>query len=239
MPHIHYPVLLDFGFFKIYTWGFIAGLGFLFAILLALKFSNLKPEHTYNIGFLAVLGGLIGGRLLYFAYYPSELGFFNLFKIWKGGMSIFGGMIFSFVFICFYVKWKKLDLLRTLDEIIPWAVFGFIIGRIACLVGDGGHVGKEANFMFAVFVNNAGYHWTALYSFFALVVLFLLILNLRQYKFFKGFYACLFLVYYGVVRFIIDFFRADPLYYGLTIAQYLSIAGFIIGLILCWRLIKK
>lgn len=237
LPYIHYPVLFDFGFFKIYTWGFIVALGFLFSILLAKKYSKISKNHIYNIGFWAVVGGIVGGRLLYFAYNPSKFGFYNLFKVWDGGMSIFGGFILASLFILIYLKRNKLNILRTLDELVPWLVFGLIIGRIACLLGDGGHLGKRTEFFLAVAYPHVGYHLTALYSFFALVVLGFLIWNLKQFKFRKGFFISLFLVYYGFTRFIIDFFRDDAVYFGLTIAQYLSIIMLIIGIII-WRKAK-
>lgn len=233
LPHIHHPVLFDFGF-KIHTWGFIVALGFLFSILLARKYSRVSKEHVYNIGFLAVLGGIVGGRLLYFAYYPSEI--VNFFKIWDGGMSIFGGLILSFVFIYIYIRKVKLNVLKVFDELIPWAVFGMIIGRVACLLGDGGHVGKQTGFFLGVLIDGIGYHLTALYSFIALVVLFVVFMILRKYKFRKGFFA-LFLIYYGITRFFIDFFRVDVSYYGFTIAQYLSIVMLVVGIII-WRKIK-
>lgn len=237
LPHIHHSVLFDLGFLKIYTWGFIAALGFLFSILLALRYSKVSKKHIYNIGLLAIIGGFAGGRLMYFAYRPSEI--LNAFKIWYGGMSVFGGIILGFILIYIYIKKSKLNLLRTFDELIPWAVFGLIIGRVACLLGDGGHVGKLAPCWIGVLVDGACRHLTALYSFVVLIILFGLMLYLKRFRFKKGFFIGLFFTYYGFTRFFIDFFRTDTLYYGLTIAQYLSIVSFVIGIILLWRVFRK
>lgn len=235
----YYPVLLDLGFFKVYTWGFIVALGFLVSILLAKKYSGISDTHIYNIGLLAVIGGIIGGRLGYFLYYPSEFGFFNMLKIWDGGMSIFGGLVLSLLFIIVYLAVNKIKILRAIDKLMIFAVIGFIIGRIGCVFGDGGHLGKQTNLFFGFIYQGVGRHLTALYEIIFFLALFFVLLYLRKkYSFKIGLQFSVFLVFYGLFRFFIDFLRTDTIYYGLTVAQYLSIASFLIGLIIFWRFVK-
>ncbi len=235
----YYPVLLDLGFFKIYTWGFIVALGFLISIILAKKYSGIKDNHVYNIGLLAVIGGIVGGRLGYFLYYPSEFGFFNMLKVWDGGMSIFGGLVLSLLFIIIYLIANKIKILRTLDKLIIFGVIGFIIGRIGCVFGDGGHLGKQTNLFFGFVYEGVGRHLTALYEIIFFLALFFVLFWLRKkYSFKIGLQFSVFLIFYGLFRFFIDFLRADILYYGLTVAQYLSIISFVIGLIIFRRSMK-
>ena len=62
-----------------------------------------------------------------------------------------------------------------------------------------------------------------------LFVLFFVLEKLRKKKWYHGFLFHVYLFYYGVTRFIIDVYRIDPRYYGLTLTQFFCIGLVIIG----------
>lgn len=233
IPYIYKPVLFNIGPINIYTWGFIVFLSFLISYFLLTKLTKSKKIH--NLAFYIILGAFIGARLLnYILFYDSYSSFIEIFKIWQGGLEISGGFIGAFIFGFTYIKLTKLRFWKTADILIIPIVLGIALGRIACIIGDGGHLGKPTKFFLGTLVNNQVLHYTAVYSFIAMFILFLILLYLRNKKFFKTHKGSLFLfavIYYGVTRFLIDFTRADPTYYGLTFAQYACIILFIIGVL--------
>lgn len=231
IPYVYHPILFNLGPIKIYTWGLIVFISFLISYFLLTKLTKNKKIH--NLAFYIILGAFIGARILNFIlFYSSYNSFLEIFKIWQGGLEISGGFIGAFIFGFIYIKLNKLKFWKTADIIIIPTVLGIALGRIACIFGDGGHLGKQTTFFLGTLVNNQILHYTAVYSFIAMFILFLILLYLRTKKLFRGFLFLFTLIYYGITRFLIDFTRADPTYYGLTFVQYTCIGLFIIGIII-------
>lgn len=231
IPHVYHPVLFSIGPVKIYTWGLIVFLSFLISYFLLTKLTKNKKIH--NLAFYIILGAIIGSRILnYILFYSEYNSFIEIFKIWQGGLEISGGFIGAFILGYIYIKLNKLKFWKTADILTIPITLGIALGRIACIIGDGGHLGKQTTFFLGTQVNNQILHYTAIYSFIAMSILFFILLYLRTKKLFRGFLFTFTLIYYGITRFLIDFTRADPTYYGLTFAQYICIILFIIGTVI-------
>jgi phosphatidylglycerol:prolipoprotein diacylglycerol transferase len=231
--------VLNLGFIDIKIWGLLVSLGFILAILLIIKEAEkrkLELENIYDLCFWILVGAIVGGRLFYVLFNLSGIdGFFDIFKIWEGGMSFFGGFIFAILFSYIYLKKKKLNFWKYSDLVIPYVALGYAVGRIGCyLIGD--HLGKITNVAWGIFYGGALRHPVALYHILLGLGLFVVLYKLRG-KYFDGFLTILFVLVYGVFRFFLDFLRIEPLYSGLTDGQYLSIVFVVIGITLL--LMKK
>ena len=224
IPYIYKPILAQIGPVTIYTWGAIAALAFLAAYIFLIKTSKISKKHLENIFFIILVSSIPGSRLLYLIEFPPKT-LFEIIKIWEGGLSLYGGVVLAIIASLIYIKYRKLKFMEYADAFTLPLVLGLIIGRIGCLVGDGGHLGKATGFFLGTLVDGVSYHYTALYSIIALIIIFIILSKLKQR------FIC-FLVLYPIARFLIDFARADPVYLGLTLAQYLSIVTFIMGLVL-------
>lgn len=234
IPYIYKPILFSLGFVNIYTWGLIVFLSFLISHILLTKLTFNKKIH--NLTLYIILGAIIGARILnYVLYHSSYASIIDIFKIWNGGLEISGGFIGAFIFGFIYIKLNKLNFWKTADLITIPTVLGISLGRVACIFGDGGHLGKQTNFFLGTLVNNQLFHSTAVYELITMFILFILLLILRAKKPSKGSLFSFALIYYGVTRFLMDFLRADPTYFGLTFAQYFCIIMFIIGLTILFR----
>lgn len=234
IPYIYHPILFSIGPVNIYTWGLIAFFSFLISYFLLTKLTKNKKIH--DLAFFIILGAFIGARILnYILYYRDYSSFLEIFKIWQGGLEISGGLIGAFILGFIYIRLRKLNFFKAADIIIIPTVLGIALGRIGCILGDGGHLGKQTSFFLGTLVNNQILHYTAVYLFIIDFILFLILLYLRTKNLFRGFLFSFVLIYYGIIRFLIDFTRADPTYYGLTFAQYFCILLFIIGLIILFR----
>lgn len=238
IQYIYKSILFSFGPIKIYTWGLIVFLSFLISYFLLTRITKNKKIH--NLSFYIILGAFVGARILnYILYYHQYESFLEIFKIWQGGLEISGGFIGAFIFGFLYIKISKLKFWRTADILTIPIVLGIALGRIGCVIGDGGHLGKTTNFFLGTLVNNQVVHYTAVYETILMFILFALLLILKRKKPFTGFLFIFSMIYYGITRFLIDLARADPTYYGLTFAQYICILFFITGIIALIKLKNK
>jgi len=223
---------VQLGPITIQPWGIMVALGFLAAVYIAVKEAKRKKEDVnkiYDLVFYIILSGIIGARIAYLIEYWEEISsFIDVFKIWEGGLSFIGGLIGALIAVFAYVKLKKLDFWKTADIFAPALALGHAIGRIGCYL-TGLHIGKLTTVPWAVMVNNELRHQTALYDIIAESANFLILWKLRTKKAFDGFLFLLYLMMYSTERFVIDFFRADPLYYGLTATQWSLIFVFLIA----------
>ena len=234
MYYYYYPILLDLGFIKIYTWGLIVAIGVYLAYYLLKKYGC--DEHCERLFFLSLVLGFLGSRILYITGHSDEFNsIFDLIAIWNGGLDWGGGFFLAFLGFYIYTKYYKLNFLKYADKFTLPLVLGFMISRIGCVFGDGGHLGKETQFVLGAVVEGVKRHYTAVYSVFGLGLLFLGLYYLSKKNSFDGYLFSMYLILYGVGRFFSDFLRADSTYFGFTFAQYLAIVSVCIGLFIIWK----
>lgn len=236
IPWFQYQTI-NAGFLKLNVWGILVSLGFLAGMLIVyfkLKRKKLEANRVYDLAFWIILSALIGGRLLYVAehlnvYLASP---FDILKLWQGGMSVYGGFLGATLATVVYLKKHKLDFWQYADAVIFGLPLGLFIGRLGCfLIHD--HPGAKTDFFLGVTYPDGGRFDLGLLLSINGLILFLFFLILHRREWFSGFYVAVFCVWYGVARFFLDFLRAsdlagaDPRYFGLTLAQYLSV--FLIG----------
>lgn len=234
---------INIGPLPIQAWGTLVASGFLAGILVDLqraKAAGFKKEQIVDQAFWIVIGSMIFARVIYvlghlmdfFANHP-----WRMFYFWEGGMTVFGGFIGAVIAYVIYVKRKRLPFWKFGDVVIFGLPLGLAIGRIGCfLIHD--HIGKPTNFFLGIkYIDGIIRHENALYLVIngaLLFLAFLLIDKYYQHKF-DGIYLVVFMLWYGFIRFWLDFFRAadfpgaDPRYFGLTGAQYACILLFFGG----------
>jgi len=233
---------ISLGPIKIQVWGLMVALAFLFALFLGndrSKKEKIKQDHILNLAFYLLLGGILGGRLsfvlVHFDFYLKN--FWEIFKIWKGGMIFYGGGILAFLFGLLYIKKHHLKFWQIADLVTPSLAFGIFFGRIGCfLIHD--HLGKIMKHLMFFGINYFGEtrHEPALYeSVFGLLTFFVLWAIRKKTKK-EGMLFIIFLLSYSVVRFFIDYFRElDSRLLGLTGSQYVSLVLLFIAIYFLWR----
>ncbi|MFH2136800.1 MAG: prolipoprotein diacylglyceryl transferase [Patescibacteria group bacterium] len=237
---------INVGFLKLNIWGIFVSLGFVVGMTVVyfeLKKKKLEANRVYDLAFWIILFALIGGRLLYVAehlkiYFAAPL---DVLKLWQGGMSVYGGFIGAILATIIYLKKNKLDFWQYADALIFGLPIGLFIGRLGCFfIHD--HPGIKTGFFLGVNYPDGVRHDLGLYDSLLGLLIFLFFLFLYRRSRFPGFYVAIFSICYGVARFFLDFLRvrdlvgADPRYFGLTLAQYLSVALFVTGIILFYKL---
>ena len=204
--------------------------------------NNLKDKFDDYITFV-IIGLILGGRLGYVVFYNFEYYLENpvdIIKIWQGGMSFHGGVIGIVVASLIFSKKDNDNAFQYLDIIALVSPIGIFFGRIANFINSELY-GHETNVPWGVKfiqIDDLYRHPSQIYE--ALLeglILFLLLTFLRNKKRFKkpGKISSLFLIFYSIFRFIIEFFRVPDEHLGylilnLTMGQLLSFIFFVIGL---------
>jgi len=208
---------LDLGFYKVSTHGLLIAAGFLVAELLArreAKQRGLAADVVDDAAIAAVLAGLIGARLVYVATLGRGMNLLDMVEVWKGGLSSHGGYVFGILAGLAYFKFKKVDLFKYADAVIPFMLVGWAIGRVGCFLNWDSY-GKITNVAWAVIVNGSPRHPTQLYESFGYLAAFFIVhrKNSRS-RFFAmlrpGSEAAVSLALFAIVRIAVDFFRDDP-----------------------------
>ena len=139
----------------IHSFGTMLALGAVVAIALtvrrARKNNTVQPEMILDLGLVALLGGIVGARMLYFLQYPQHFGedagskFVSLLQIWRGGLVYYGGLMGGVLAVLLYAKFRgggwlrsegiaRPSVMRVLDVTAPAVVMGQAFGRVGCFM---------------------------------------------------------------------------------------------------------
>ncbi len=116
------------------------------------KFGGPEETDIWNALFWALLGAMVGARVGYVIGHFSEVtgdgsGLLGIFEVWKGGISLLGGITGAVVFALPYMRKAKMGFWRTMDLVAPGLALGIVIGRIGDLmIGD--HLGDPTDLPF-------------------------------------------------------------------------------------------
>ena len=191
-----------------------------------------------------IVGIILGGRLGYILFYNLKYysqNIFEIFFIWEGGMSFHGGLIGIIFATYLYSKKHKINKYIFLDLISVSAPIGIFFGRIANFI-NGELIGKATNGFWGVIfpkIDNTPRHPSQLYEGFLEGIILFIILNIiffkKEYK--TGTVSFGFLIFYGIFRFISEFFREPDIQIGyiigsLSMGMALSLLMIFFGIIL-------
>jgi phosphatidylglycerol---prolipoprotein diacylglyceryl transferase len=238
-----HPILLELGPFTLYSYGLMVALGCLLGSVWIAKRAQQRGEDvdTYlqALVWIIVLG-FIGARLLYVIYFPQFYFTHPASIIFdRGGLVWYGGLVTAVITALFYARVKKLSILRFADIVALPAALGLAIGRVGCFLA-GCCYGKESHSPWAVQFPDTHetyphlVHPTQLYESFALMMLIMILLQVERRSQRPGMITGLFFIGCAIIRFIIEYFRGDGIYWVgqiLTASQVFSLVGVVVGLI--------
>ena len=214
------PVALDLGFFtlKWYSLAYLVGIlvGYWYLLkLVAQPGSPMARRHADDMIFYATLGIIIGGRLAYVLFYQPDIlrNPLDILKLWNGGMSFHGGVIGVSLAVLYMARKEKLSWLRIHDYVACCVPFGLFFGRLANFV-NGELWGKETDVAWGIIFPTGGpfpRHPSQLYEAVLKGLLLFLILAFAFWKtrarYKPGLLVGIFLLGYGVFRFVVEFYR--------------------------------
>mgnify|MGYP003307597550 CR=1 FL=1 len=193
-----------------------------------------------------VVFSIIGARVYYvlfnFSLFKDDL--IGIFKIWNGGIAIYGAIIAGVIYIYYYCKKNNINFIKMLDIFSLSLLLGQAIGRWGNFFNSeayGGITSYSAlkNLMIPEFIIRGMYidgayrEPTFLYeSLWCLLGVVILFIIRKKYSKVIGRQLYFYLMWYGIGRFFIEGLRSDSLYfYDFRISQIVSIIIIIIGII--------
>ena len=236
--------------FNVYYYSLCILLGVIVAYILITregKKQGLPKEFISDLIFYTLIIGILGARVYYCVfnldYYlanPSEI-----LKIYNGGLAIHGGVIAGLIFVYFYTKKRNVSFIKILDIVAPAVIIAQSFGRWGNFFNQEAHGGITTyqnlkNMHIPEFIIN-GMHIEGKYyyptfffeSIWCLMGFIILMIARRNKNLRKGFQIGFYFIWYGIGRFFIEAFRTDSLmFFGLKIAQIVSLIGIIIGIII-------
>jgi phosphatidylglycerol---prolipoprotein diacylglyceryl transferase len=239
IPYTTFPII-ELGPLHLRTFGLMVALGVLLGSWVAaiyIERFGVPRDETYRVATYMVLAGI---------------------AIWEGGIQFSGGFIFALlVGLPFFKRWNRLQRWHVLDGYSLGLALGLAVGRIGCYaVGE--HFGRTSSFFLATRYDGGdvregslgdtpltvgtSFHNTALYEMLYMFLLFailggmVLLARRRGRELLTGTIAGIFLLYYGIARFLSDALRVnDERVAGLTGAQWMCIVAIPAGLWILWH----
>ncbi|MBT9502737.1 MAG: prolipoprotein diacylglyceryl transferase [Burkholderiaceae bacterium] len=226
------PIALKLGPLAIHWYGltYLAAFGlFLWLASLRVKQTQYastgwKRQDVDDLLFFGVLGVVLGGRLGYVlfykpGYYLSNLG--EVFAVWKGGMAFHGGLLGVIAAMALFAYLRKRKFFEVTDLIAPCVPTGLAMGRMGNFI-NGELWGRAADpslpwaMVFPQSESLLPRHPSQLYQF-AMegMLLFVLLWLYARKPRATGQVSGMFLIGYGLFRFIAEFFREPDGFLGL------------------------
>jgi len=128
---------LDLKELPLYSYGLMLAIAFISAIAFAQKRAPLEGIKPKDIGELCigiVIAALIGSRVFYHLFEVPPENFLDLFAVWKGGLVVYGGIIFACVTVWAMMVKRKMPVGRTFDVFSAPLALGICLGRIGCFL---------------------------------------------------------------------------------------------------------
>jgi len=209
---------------------------------------GMEPRDMDDILFYGVLGVILGGRLGYVLFYKP--GWYlehplEIFAIWQGGMSFHGGFLGVLVALWVFARHRGRPWLSVTDFIGPLVPTGLMLGRIGNFI-NGELPGRATTIpwgmVFPQMHDDVARHPSQLYQaglegLLLFVVMWIYSAKPRP----TGAVSAMFLLGYGILRFLVEFTRQPDdflglLALGLSMGQWLSLPMILLGAVMLIRL---
>lgn len=233
LPVFNPDMLVIAGVIRIKWYGFMYVLGFIVAWLLArqrLETHALKSEQLMDYLTYFAMGIVVGGRLGYVVFYQYRYFLstpWSIFSIWQGGMAFHGALLGGSVVMFLFARNKKLSFLSLVDLTAPLLPPGLMFGRLGNFI-NGELWGRVTTVPWAmIFPHSDGLprHPAQLYAMLGEGVLLYALLSMHRYRNQPGtgVLGAWFLIHYGWIRFMIEFFREPDSHLGLVLFDFFSL----------------
>lgn len=223
------PIAFTIGAIEVHWYGIILGTAALVGLLLAVqegKRFGIKPDFFMDLLLLGVPSAIIGARIYYVAFKWEDYkgNFLDVFKIWNGGIAIYGALIGAFICGFFYFRYKGYNFWRIVDICAPSLLAGQMIGRWGNFMNQeayGGEVSESflrntlhlpSFIVDQMLIEGIYRHPAFLYeSLWSLVGIGLLFVLRRQRFLRAGELMASYFIWYSIGRFFIEALRTDSL----------------------------
>ena len=257
-------VAFTIGGMSIAWYGIIMAVGFLVGIcyvMLRVKEFGVDSDRVIDVLLVSVIGGIVGARLYYvlFSWDEYKDNLIDIFKIWHGGIAIYGGLIGAVIVGLIMCRVRKVRILPMCDLAAGGVIIGQAIGRWGNFVNieafgsnttmPWGMAGpaveryltahQEQLAAAGVVVDpSMPVHPTFFYESMWCLVGFLLIAFYTKRRRFDGELVLLYGAWYGLGRFFIEGLRTDSLMLGNVRVSQIVAAASVITCVVLWFVVR-
>lgn len=240
------PVAIEIFSLEIRWYSLAYIMGILIGWYLAKKFfinNNIYNKFDDYITYV-IIGLILGGRFGYVLFYNFNYYINNpvdIFRLWQGGMSFHGGVLGVIIASIIFAKKNNDDVFEYLDVVALVSPIGIFFGRIANFINSELY-GPITNVPWAVTfisIDNLPRHPSQLYEALleGLVLFFILIYFKNKFSNKPGLISALFLIFYSIFRFFVEFYRVPDEQLGfillnLSMGQVISLLFILSGVTL-------
>lgn len=249
------PIALQIGPLAVRWYGLMYLLAFLAFFLLGrwrlnrgphAQFSGLNSRDLEDLLFYGALGVVLGGRLGYVLFYKPAYYLANpleILAVWQGGMAFHGGLLGVILAILWWCRRRGRAFWPVIDFIAPLVPLGLAAGRMGNFINGelwGRATGSDWGMVFPQAGDAIARHPSQLYQFAGEgLLLFALLWWFSARARSPGSVSALFLIGYGLLRFLAEFARQPDAFLGLlalglTMGQLLCLPMMAAGVFL-WR----
>jgi len=243
-----HPIFIRLGPLDIHTYGVLVAIGFIVGLAVAgrrARSEGIPAEQISDLGIWLIIAGMLGGKLFHIIFFWDDFiagwhadGLRSL----REGFVFYGGFILATLAAVVYAHRKRLPLAKLLDIFSPSVALGHAFGRMGCFF-NGCCYGKPCALPWAVtfppphMMAGIPVHPTEIYEALGNLAIFAGLSLFYRHKRFDGQVFWLYVLSYGALRLVVEFFRGD--YYtfyfgGLTIGQIVAITMIAVASLALW-----
>ena len=238
--------LFSIGPFTIHGYGLMIALGIVVCVIMGTyraKKHGYKEDAVLDIAIFSVLAGFLGAKLL-FVLVEFDLFLENPMQVLGSeGFVVYGGIIAGVLAAVLYCRIKKLSFLEYFDLLAPSVSIAQGFGRIGCFLA-GCCYGRETHAFWGVTFPEGSFAPagvplipTQLLSSAGDFAITGILLLYSKHSKQKGNTGALYLLLYGIGRFLVEFLRSDDR--GtvgiLSTSQFISIGIVLLAILMFWR----
>jgi phosphatidylglycerol---prolipoprotein diacylglyceryl transferase len=247
-----HPIFIRLGPLEIHTYGVLVAIGFMVGLAVAgwrARSEGIPAEQISDLGVWLIIAGMLGGKLFHIVFFWNDFidgwradGIRSL----REGFVFYGGFICATLAAVVYTRRKRLPLVKLADIFAPSIALGHAFGRMGCFF-NGCCYGKPCALPWAVtfppphMMAGIPVHPTEIYEAFGNLAIFGGLSLFYRHKLFNGQVWWLYVLSYGVLRLLVEFFRDDydTFYFSvLTIGQIVAITMIVVASLAIWLMPK-
>lgn len=238
-----HPEFIRLGPLDIRTYGVFLAIGCVVGIAVAARRARregIDPERIADLGAWLIVSGMLGGKLFHIIFFWDDF-----IAGWRAdgvrslreGFVFYGGFIVASLVAVAYTRLKQLPLAKLTDVLAPSVALGHAFGRLGCFF-NGCCFGRACALPWAVtfppphVMAGIPVHPTELYEVLGNLMIFAGLSAVYRHKRFDGQIWWWYVLSYGVLRFLVDFFRGDyaTYYFGvLTIGHLIAMTMIVVA----------
>ena len=228
---------------NIHWYGIIIALGLVLAIVVCMRLAEkagITQDTILDVVIYGVPSAIICARLYYviFKWEDYRNNILDVFKIWEGGIAIYGAIIGAIISTLVYCKVKKIKFFSVADVCTPGLLIGQAVGRWGNFVNReafGAPASGSVLWRMRLYADNTlktfvEVHPTFLYESLWNAGVLILALKVLKNKKFDGQVFWFYILMYGLGRLWIEAMRTDSLYLGgIKISQAVALLSAVVG----------